>query len=155
MATYAEAVTPQERGQIRGASGINLAIGIWLIIAPFVLATTGAALVNDVAVGIVIAALAAVRIARPAAATKPASWVNAVLGAWLIVAPFALGYISQAAFWNDILVGVAVLVFALWSASQPRTVATTGATTTGATSSPRAAGVSGNPEGRKGADRPR
>lgn len=122
MATYAQTASAQARGQIRGASGINLAIGIWLIIAPFLLATTGVAMLNDVVVGIAIALLAAVRVSRPAVSTKPASWINAVLGAWLIIAPFALGYISPAAFWNDIIVGAAVLILGIWSGMQPRTV---------------------------------
>jgi hypothetical protein len=54
------------------------------------------------------------------------SWTNALLGLWLVVAPFVLGYGvaveaealatagavggAQAAMWNDIIVGVIVLV---------------------------------------------
>ncbi len=48
-----------------------------------------------------------------------ASWVNVVLGAWLIIAPFVLGYISGQAYWNSILVGIAVGVIALIRVASP------------------------------------
>jgi hypothetical protein len=50
---------------------------------------------------------------------KWASWVNFILGLWLIVAPSAMhyGYVGAGpARGNDIIVGIVVAVFALWSA---------------------------------------
>jgi VIT1/CCC1 family predicted Fe2+/Mn2+ transporter len=45
------------------------------------------------------------------------SWVNAVIGVWLAIAPFVLGYTNiAAALWNDIIVGIAIIVLAAWSA---------------------------------------
>ena len=39
------------------------------------------------------------------------------LGAWLVIAPFALGYTALvAAFWNDIIAGIVVVVLAGWAA---------------------------------------
>ncbi|MFP5503028.1 MAG: SPW repeat protein [Candidatus Sericytochromatia bacterium] len=41
--------------------------------------------------------------------------LNLVLGVWLIVAPFALGYAYfEAAMWNSIVVGLLVAAFAAW-----------------------------------------
>lgn len=120
MATYVEATSPQIRGRIKGASSVNLVLGLWLIVAPFVLAFTGAAFINDMLCGIAIAILAGMRVRHPTLATKPASWVNLAIGAWLIVAPFVLNYLSGPAAWNDIIVGILVLMFAGWSGAEPR-----------------------------------
>ena len=52
---------------------------------------------------------------------KWSSWINLLLGVWLLIAPFALGYSNagrttpsgwHVALGNDIIVGVAVIVFA-------------------------------------------
>lgn len=107
-------------GQIRTASGINIVLGIWLIIAAFSVAESQEAYWNDLIVGILVLVLAATRLSRPTEGTKPASWVNAAIGVWLIAAPFILGYETDQEMWNDIIVGVLVLVFAAWSASLPR-----------------------------------
>jgi hypothetical protein len=37
---------------------------------------------------------------------------NVVLGIWLILSPFILGYNSSSAIWNSIIVGFLVMVFA-------------------------------------------
>ena len=120
MATYVEATNPQIRSRIKGASSVNLILGLWLIAAPFVLAFTSSAFVNDILCGIAIAFLAGLRIHRPTLATRPASWVNLAIGAWLVVAPFVLDYLSGPAAWNDIVVGILVLMFAGWSGAEPR-----------------------------------
>jgi SPW repeat len=94
-----------------------------------------AALWNDVLVGIVVAVLAVARLARPLM-NPSLSWTNALLGLWLVVAPFVLGYGvaveaealatagavggAQAAMWNDVIVGVIVLVLGAWSALSTR-----------------------------------
>jgi SPW repeat len=94
-----------------------------------------AALWNDVLVGIVVAVLAVARLARPLM-NPSLSWTNALFGLWLVVAPFVLGYGvaveaealatagavggAQAAMWNDIIVGVIVLVLGAWSALSAR-----------------------------------
>ena len=107
-------------GQIRTASAINLLLGIWLIIAAFTITVSREAYWNDLIVGIIVLILAATRLSRPTEGTKPASWVNAAIGVWLIAAPFILSYESDQEMWNDIIVGALVLIFAGWSASLPR-----------------------------------
>ncbi len=53
---------------------------------------------------------------------KWASWVNVVLGLWLIVAPFALAYSDvTAALYEDVILGVIVAALALWSALAEQT----------------------------------
>ncbi len=41
---------------------------------------------------------------------KTCGWVCVLAGAWLIIAPFVLGYSTNAlALWNDIILGLIVL----------------------------------------------
>jgi len=117
------------RSTVKWTSGTNLVAGIWLILAPFILgysAVTGA-LWNDILVGLAITGLAWARVAKPLE-NEAASWTNAVLGVWLLAAPFALGYTATAAaMWNDIVVGLVVVVLGAWSAVASRDHQATGA----------------------------
>lgn len=144
-------------GQVRTASGVNLVLGIWLIIAAFTVAVSRQAYWNDLIVGILVLALAATRLSKPTEGTKPAGWTNAAIGIWLIAAPFILSYVASQEMWNDIIVGALVLIFGAWSASMPRerdvvrttetrtathgTTASTGPTTHTGTASTRPAGT--------------
>jgi SPW repeat len=114
------------RGQVNLDSGTNLLAGLWLVVAPFVLNYSGVAnaVWDDVVIGIVVATLAAVRVSG---AYRQAwmSWTNATLGAWLIVAPWALSYsATHSAAANDVIVGAIVLTFGTFSATAGRPGAT-------------------------------
>jgi hypothetical protein len=50
------------------------------------------------------------------------SYLGVLAGAWLIAAPFALGYRGNAALVNDIAVGAAVLVLSVWATFSCRTL---------------------------------
>ena len=96
-------------------SWINVAAGIWLIIAPFVLTyATATPKTNDIILGIIVGVLALIRALNPAR-TLWLSWVNVAAGIWLIIAPFVLGYAFTTPRWNDIILGIIVCVVALWS----------------------------------------
>ena len=44
------------------------------------------------------------------------NWITAVLGLWLVLAPFILGYsLVVAALWNDMVGGVVVLALSVWA----------------------------------------
>ena len=107
---------PKLRGSAGFASGINLLAGIWLVIAPWVLGYTGvAAEWNDVACGVAIALLALGRL-DGAARTIGASWVNCLIGIWLLVATFTIDA-SSTEWINDLILGGVVALLALWSAT--------------------------------------
>jgi SPW repeat len=94
----------------------NLVLGLWLAVSPWALSYAGTATPawNAHIVGLIVAVAA---IAALAAFQKWEEWVNAALGAWLIVSPFILGFGSlTAALWNQLIVGVVVLVLAAWAA---------------------------------------
>jgi hypothetical protein len=103
---------------------VTFLAGVWLLLAPFVLDYAPApdgvgAYWNDLVVGGAIAVLALVDAVAPAQLVW-FRFVNAVLGGWLIAAPFALDYEARAyalrAIGNDVAVGLLVLVTALASA---------------------------------------
>ncbi len=111
----------RRRGSVKFSSGINIVLGVWLVIAPAILGYGGisAAAWNDVIVGALIVIFAGVRVTMPGR-FEGLSWLNFVFGIWLIVAPFILGYLRAPAvdgsgiiaMWNDIIVGILVLAFA-------------------------------------------
>lgn len=94
-----------------------LVLGVWLIVAPFALAytETAAATYEDVILGVLIAVLALWRGVRPRTpAMTGVSWVLAVAGLWVVIAPFVIGYTDTAtAVWNDVIVGLAVAILGI------------------------------------------
>jgi hypothetical protein len=108
---------------------VNVALGVWLIVAPFILATgfNPTSMWNAIVVGAVVALVA---LAMPYVTL--AEYANMLLGGWLIVSPFVLRFtdLSTAA-WNAFIVGILVLGAALWAlpsasraqAEHPRTQA--------------------------------
>lgn len=94
---------------------INLVLGIWLIVSPIALGyaaqTTPAW--NAYAIGVVVAVLSAAALWQ---FQKWEEWLSAVLGAWLVVSPWILGFgVGHVATWNQVIVGVLGGVLAFWS----------------------------------------
>jgi hypothetical protein len=110
---------PDRRQRVYVASGLNILAGLWLLLAPFALGYAGvaSAMWNSAAIGIVVSALAILRVSKPAH-HEGVSWTNCALGLWMIFAPFVLGHWTvAAAAWNDIIVGIVVVALAATSAS--------------------------------------
>jgi hypothetical protein len=110
------APAPSWRDEVVSLSGLNLLAGIWLIIAPWVLAyKAGDPKWNDVVFGAIVGLLALTKIGG----ALRASWlsiVNAVIGVWVFVAAFTIDS-SWTAGWNDIILGVIVFVLGIASAA--------------------------------------
>jgi hypothetical protein len=114
------AVHPQQfhphthSNQRKVASGLNFLVGLYLLVSAWSGALTGGTRANGIILGIVVAILAATRFAD---STGPwASWVNALIGIWLIISPWVYGTAGQTWMWNTIVVGIIVLVLGLWGA---------------------------------------
>lgn len=46
-----------------------------------------------------------------------ASWINVILGVWLIVAPWVVGFSNvMGATWTSVITGIVVAIIALWAA---------------------------------------
>lgn len=106
-------------GQTTTASGLDVLAGIWLLISPFILAFGGmnGAVTNNVILGIVIGILALYRFFTPNAANVWVSWLNALLGVWVLISPWVVGFNrSQVAMTNNIILGIIVIILSVWSA---------------------------------------
>jgi hypothetical protein len=114
------------RGQVATASGLDILAGIWLLISPFVLAfsrVTGA-MANDVVLGIVIGVLAAIRFFGAYRQTW-LSWINALLGVWVLISPWVVGYsFNHVALTINVVLGIIVIILACWSALATDTTST-------------------------------
>lgn len=96
-------------------------LGAWEFIAAFILgySAKAAAEWDAIILGIALVVLAGwAALSNQAATIKSLSWVNTVLGVWLVIAPFILGYTKlTGALWNDIIVGIIVAVLSVWAAN--------------------------------------
>jgi hypothetical protein len=107
------------------ATALVFLAAVWLVVAavPVDYWGTGRFDVfwNDVVVGLALAAVAMLRLARPAVPSL--SGITFALGGWLVLAPFVLGYGGGTrdvpALWNHVGVGVAVLVLTWLGAPRP------------------------------------
>jgi uncharacterized membrane protein len=103
---------------MKGIIWINLLLGIWLIIAPFAFAVTGAPMGNDIVLGILLVAFSWWVLGAMAPPVGTA-WFEILCGIWLIVAPFALGYgATHALMANDVIVGIVTIIVAAVTARE-------------------------------------
>ena len=88
----------------------NVLVGVWLVIAPWILmyGDAGAARTNDLWIGLAIIAVALVGTRVPGF-----RFINSALGVWLVMAPFVLVYPGVAPVFNDVIVGMVVLGLSL------------------------------------------
>lgn len=95
-------------------------VGAWEVIAAFVLGYTSSttALWDAIIIGLALVVLGAwAALSNQESTDKSLDWINVLAGIWLIIAPFVLGYsVVTAALWNDIIVGIVVVVLAGWAA---------------------------------------
>ena len=111
------AVNPH-RGQVQTASGLNLLAGIWLLISSYAVPAHGPMMTNNVICGIAVAVLAAIR-AFGAYDQGWISWLNAALGVWVVVSPWAVMGAqgpTSAVIVNNCITGGVVVILGIWSA---------------------------------------
>ncbi len=111
---------------VRWAAGLNVLAGIWILISPWVLAFwgVGTATGNNIILGIAILVLAA--IAYNGSEELWASWVNFILGLWMIVSPYVLGFsMFDRILSNNIISGIVVGVLSIIALSVPSVVSPT------------------------------
>lgn len=98
--------------ETRGASGIIVLAGIWLIISPFILSYSSSAVTWDqIAGGIVIGLLGIIRYLNIPALW--ASWLSALAGLWMVIIPFAISSAGTAARWSSVIAGLVTMILSL------------------------------------------
>ena len=89
---------------------ICAALGAWLMAAPAVLGSSGAAANANYLAGALVVTWAVIGFGE---IVRPARLLNVPLGVVIIAAPFVLSGASDAARWNDVIVGVLVAALSL------------------------------------------
>ncbi len=93
-----------------GSSWVNILLGIWVIISPFVLAFHSPKGVwSNVITGVIVGILALVRWSMHQTGW---SWLNIILAVWLVISPFVL-FLGNAAMWNNVILGIIIAALAL------------------------------------------
>jgi hypothetical protein len=95
-------------------SGLDLVLGIWLLVSPAVLfRAADIAAANAVLFGIAIIVVSAWSLGMRANNVVRA-WMNLVIGGWMAVSGWVLGYADvPAVLWNGLIVGLLLMFFAV------------------------------------------
>ena len=99
---------------------LNLLIGIWLFISPWVIgfATTDYhASWNAWILGVAIVVFSAIAVSMPKAWEEV---INILLGIWMVISSWVLGVATRAAETNAVIVGLLVILFAAWAMAMTR-----------------------------------
>ena len=93
---------------------INLLLGIWIYVSPWVIGRS----LDDVVVAnysIVGMAVVALAVACLVAFRLWEERATLLLGFWLLISPWVLGFRTSAAhFWNAVIIGALLIVHAIW-----------------------------------------
>lgn len=94
---------------------LNALLGVWVLVSPWALGyqETTMAMANAVVVGLALIAAALGAIFVPRAWEE---WTEVGLGAWLVIAPWVLGFsmLYQATL-SAVVTGLAIVALALWT----------------------------------------
>jgi SPW repeat len=94
----------------RGSSWVNILLAIWVIVSPFAFSVhSSKAMWSNVVTGVVVGILALVRWSMHQSGW---SWLNLILGIWLVISPFVF-FLSGVAMWNNVIVGIIIAALAL------------------------------------------
>jgi hypothetical protein len=106
----------EHKNHIRISNLLNLLVGIWLIATPFVMKFTylTSPMWNDIIFGAIIAVFAIIKIYSPMRALS-LSWLNAIIGLWLILSPLFINYPDLNSQWSNVISGVLVVIFGTFS----------------------------------------
>jgi hypothetical protein len=89
---------------------VSAVLGVWLLAAPAVLGAHGPSADSDHVAGALVLTVAATALAE---VTRVARFLNVLCGAWLVLAPWVLSGDSAAARWDDVIVGIALILLSL------------------------------------------
>ena len=99
---------------------LNLLIGIWLFISPWVMGFAGSNAGADWNAWILGAAIV---VFSAIAVSLPQAWeevINILLGIWMVISSWVLGVTSRAAESNAVIVGLLLILLAAWAMAMNR-----------------------------------
>ncbi len=102
-----------------GTAVINLLLGIWVFVSPWVYGAAGNPDAwNSWIVSALVAIFALIRMGSPTGA-RGLAWANMILGAWLFVSPWVYAYTGNTGrFVNSLCAGALIFVFSIYGASR-------------------------------------
>lgn len=89
---------------------LSAALGVWLMFAPFVLGSRGAAMDGDHLVGALVVTFAMIALAE---VVRTLRFINVLFGTWLVAAPWLLAGATLVSTWSDMIVGAALIIMSL------------------------------------------
>lgn len=105
-------VSEKNRQPTHWQDGVGWGLALWLVLSPWIVEFGH----ETVAVRATVAAgfaLLAVEVIALTAFQTWEEWINALIGVWLIAAPFVLKFATKSAVLNSVVVGALVLALAL------------------------------------------
>jgi hypothetical protein len=102
--------------QARIASGVNILLGIWLLMSPWMFDYSDRTpVLNSLFVGALIALFAAIRLASLQNSIG-LSAINLLLALWTLASPWVCGYAANVgAMRNNVILGIVIAALAIWS----------------------------------------
>ncbi|GAA0564225.1 hypothetical protein GCM10009415_53220 [Chitinophaga japonensis] len=85
---------------------LSAAFGIWLMFSPYALGFQGTLADSDHLVGALVVTFSVIAMAE---VVRYIRFLNILLGAWLVVAPFVLQGGKPGTMWNDIVIGLIII----------------------------------------------
>jgi hypothetical protein len=104
-------------------SAMTALIGAWIVLSAFAYAPPAANFWNDIIVGAAIGIIAgynAIKADDIEGVNTGAASLVALLGLWMIIAPFIFEVFTDGAFWSDVVSGLLVAALAGYNAYQSR-----------------------------------
>jgi len=97
--------------QARTLSGISVAAGLWLIIAPFILHYNSSGnMWQEIIFGSIVAIFSLIHLRTPRLSWP--SWMNLLIGIWVIISSWVISGTTSGARWNQVIVGIIIAILA-------------------------------------------
>jgi hypothetical protein len=99
---------------------LNLLIGLWLFVSPWVLGFAGSEISaswNAWILGAAILVFSAIAVSLPQAWEEV---INILLGIWMVISSWVIGVTNRAVETNAVIVGLLVILFAAWAIAMNR-----------------------------------
>jgi len=101
------------------SEGLDIVAGVWVFLSPFIFRFSDipSALWTNLIAGAIVIILASIRLSDQGSKMTWPSWVNVIVGVWLLISPFMLNLSATPAFmWNNVILGIIIMVLGTSSA---------------------------------------